>query len=185
MRGLALQVTPTQGNHLVCYCDDCQRFARHLDSAAPRLDEFGGTQIYQMAPAYVTLTSGLDHLALLKLARKGLHRWYASCCRTPVANTVSAKLPFAGVHRSFMQLDDASEVSEALGPIRARVMARHASTDPRPHVSEGKVHDGFSLGPTLLIMRRMMQWRLHGLQQPSPFYGADGRPVVKPEVLAP
>ena len=39
---------------------------------------------------------------------KGLHRLYAACCRTPLANTLgSARMPFIGLVCRAIDVDDA------------------------------------------------------------------------------
>src|SRR5687767_12881644 len=49
LQGTALAVSPSAGCRVVCYCNDCQAFARFL--ARPGItDEWGGTDIFQMAP---------------------------------------------------------------------------------------------------------------------------------------
>lgn len=50
VRGVASEVTPASGFRFVCYCKDCQTFARFLGQA-DILDAAGGTDIFQMPPA--------------------------------------------------------------------------------------------------------------------------------------
>ena len=71
----------------VCYCTDCQAFARYLGSQDQVLNRQGGTEIVAILPAAVHFETGLDKLACMSLSDKGLLRWYASCCRTPIGNT--------------------------------------------------------------------------------------------------
>ena len=49
MRGVASHVSPSSGFRFVCYCGDCQAFARFLDRADV-LDHAGGTDIFHMPP---------------------------------------------------------------------------------------------------------------------------------------
>ena len=92
VRGLARDVTPTAGFRFVCYCENCQAFARFLQRPDV-LDTAGGTDIFQMAAGRVTLTAGTDAVRCLRFSNKVL-RWYAHCCRTPIANTaVSPRFP--------------------------------------------------------------------------------------------
>src|SRR5438034_9137168 len=83
-------------NRVICYCDDCQAFQYHL-GRPDLLDVHGGTDIVQVAPAAFSFARGTDRIAGLRLAPKGLYRWYASCCKTPLGNTVSAAIPFVGI----------------------------------------------------------------------------------------
>ena len=69
----------------VCYCKDCQAYGRFL--ATPVLDPLGGTEVAATLPAAVRFDEGLEHLACMSLGPKGLYRWYADCCRTPIGNT--------------------------------------------------------------------------------------------------
>ena len=65
------------------------------------LDAAGGTDIVQTLPKYVEFTDGIDALACMRLTENGLLRWYAECCRTPIANTMANfKLSFVGLIHS-------------------------------------------------------------------------------------
>jgi hypothetical protein len=67
---------------VVCYCDDCQAFSRFLVHPGTT-DEWGGTDICQMAPASVRITEGADALSCVRLSDKGMYRWYCGKCKTP------------------------------------------------------------------------------------------------------
>jgi hypothetical protein len=65
----------------VCYCKDCQAFARFLERSDDAvLNELGGTEIVAMLPRYVHFTQGLEALVCMSLSERGLLRWYSSCC---------------------------------------------------------------------------------------------------------
>jgi hypothetical protein len=183
MRGVADDVRAEGGNRIVCYCDDCQAFARFLTlQGGPRdlLDPCGGTEIVQLTPAQVTITKGADRLRLMRLSQRGLMRWFAGCCRSPVANTAAvASLPFVGLARSFMAAADPA-LDDVLGPVLARVHTRFA-TKPLPHESP-KV----PLGLIARSVRLLGGAWLRGQQRPSPFFEAStGAPVILPQVLTP
>ncbi|MGB0440353.1 MAG: DUF6151 family protein, partial [Paracoccaceae bacterium] len=109
------------GRRLMCYCVDCQAFQHHLGCADRGLDSSGGTDILQTLPEAVTLAQGVDHIAVLRLGPKGLLRWYATCCNTPIANTIATpKFAFAGM---ILPPD-----APGFGPIRARVNTLGART---------------------------------------------------------
>ncbi len=59
VRGVASE--PTKLNRVVCYCDDCQAFARFL-GRDDLLDALGGSDICQMALARLRITEGREHL---------------------------------------------------------------------------------------------------------------------------
>jgi hypothetical protein len=71
----------------ICYCRDCQAFARNLGSPELTLDARGGTDIVATSPRYVRFTRGREQHRCMSLSPKGLFRWYAGCCRTPIGNT--------------------------------------------------------------------------------------------------
>jgi hypothetical protein len=183
MRGIANNLSPQTGTHLICMCDDCQAYAHYLGKADEILDANGGTEVFQVAPAQLTLTEGQEHLRCLRLTKKGLYRWYAGCCKTPFANTVgSAKMPFAGVFIRFFDFDhDANKQERVFGPIRARIQARFGTGTMPP--------DAHQRAPFGLIWRSIKLlysgWR-QGLHTPSPFFvHPSGEPVVDPYVLTP
>ena len=115
VRGTAIDVSPSAGFRFVCYCKDCQAFARFLERADV-LDAAGGTDIFQMPPGRVKLTAGTDAVQCVRVSSKVL-RWYAACCRTPIANTASGpRFPVLGMIHSFMDHPEPSSRDEALGP---------------------------------------------------------------------
>lgn len=187
-------MAPGSGCRVVCYCDDCQAFARFL--ARPGItDEWGGTDIFQMAPSRVRITKGADALRCVRLTEKGLHRWYCGECKTPVGNTVSARVPFVGLIHTFMDHgSDGRTRDDALG------------------LPLGYVHTKFAIGPLpprghgsslLRVIARSVKllgksW-LTGAGSPSPFFddrtrapraeprvlGTDERRALRPSALAP
>ena len=162
----------TNGNHGLCYCTDCQAFARHLGQFGVATDAKGGTEIYQTQPARVEILAGKDQLALLQLAPKGLYRWYAKCCNTPICNMVgNPKFSFAG----FLVANIAEP--EALGPIRFRYKSEQA-LEP---VSEPS---GSMIGFIARTVRAIAAERISGRWKKTPFFGEDGRAIVKPYVLS-
>src|SRR5271169_6508639 len=66
-RGVASDVSPSSGFRFVCYCKDCQAFARFLDSADV-LDPAGGTDIFHLPPARVRFTAGADAMRCLSFS---------------------------------------------------------------------------------------------------------------------
>ncbi len=179
VRGLATDVSPTSGNRVVCYCRDCQAFARFLERDDV-MNAAGGTEIFQMAPASVRITEGAAALRCVRLSSKGMHRFYAGCCKTPVGNTVSARVPFVGLIHSFMDPErDGRTRDEVLGREITSIHGRFAIGTAPAHV-----HPGLPLSMIATIVRRLATWWLSGKGTPTPFFDARTRaPRAEPRVL--
>ena len=173
VKGSAIDVTPSSGSRVVCCCSDCQAFASYLDRESHTLDEFGGTEVFQIPQSQLKIQQGQDKLKSMRLTKKGLLRWYTSCCNTPIGNTMNANMPFVGVIHTFMDMPNRDSV---LGPIRAFVQTQHAKGVPNYPKHSAK----FPIGITARIIWKMLLWKLQGKHKPSVFFGDDGRPVVKP-----
>ena len=90
----------------VCYCKDCRAFAHHLGAASWTHDSLGGAEFVVAQAQHVSFTSGFEHLACLSLTEKGLLRWYAKCCNTPICNTArNWKVPYVGMIGTCMKTD--------------------------------------------------------------------------------
>ncbi len=176
VRGTATHITPNVGTHLVCCCDDCQAFARFLGREDEILDEYGGTEIFQLPPSQVSFSDGAEQLRCMRLTRKGVYRWYTECCKTPVGNTGPARIPFLGLIRNIMD-DDTPDTH--LGPIRGYLQVKHARHPP-PFKN---AHPGFPLSVTLRAIFKMLLWKVAGKGKPSAFFDADGKAVSKPHIL--
>jgi hypothetical protein len=180
VRGIARDVGPSTGLRFVCYCHDCQAFARFLERPHV-LDTAGGTDIFQMPPARVKLTAGTDALRCLRLSDRGVLRWYCDCCRTPIANTADrARFPIAAIIHSFMDHEaHGRSREEALGPPRCRLFERSA-VGPLPRTAAPPPSFG-------LFARRgslMLSWLVRGLARPSPFFDEQtGAPLAEPQAV--
>ena len=156
----------SKGRHLACHCIDCQSFARHLNQADRHLEK-DGTRIFQTYPGNVEFVKGAEHLALLQLSPKGTYRWYAKCCNTPIANTMTkSALPFSGMilpkdHPDF-------------GAIKSRFFTKYTEED---------VKDKAVLPAILSFLSRGAIVRLKGQERKSPFFMADDQPVATSTVL--
>lgn len=165
VRGIAHDVSPSAGFRLVCYCEDCQAFARFLDRPDV-LNAAGGTDIFQVPPGHVKLTAGRDALRCLSLSGKVL-RWYAACCRTPIANTAAgARFPVLGLIHSFIS-DEVGGRSrdEVLGPPVCCIYERSA-TAPLPSNAPPPA----SLGIFARRAAKLLGWWVRGLGRPNPFF---------------
>jgi hypothetical protein len=172
MTGVARDVSPTAGFRFICYCDDCRAFATFLERPDV-LDVAGGTSIFQMAPARVQLTTGLAELRCVQLSPKVL-RWYADCCKTPLANTAASPgFPIVAIIHAFMNAGD-----DVLGPPICRIFERSA---------RGPLPPGAPPPPSLRAFARrawsMLRWRAQGLHRPNPFFDEHGAPRASPRRL--
>jgi hypothetical protein len=179
LRGAALVISPSAGARVVCYCVDCQAFARFL--ARPGItDESGGTDIFQTAPSRVRITSGADALACVRLSEKGMHRWYCGECKTPVGNTQGPRIPFVGLVHSFMDHGSHGRPrDEVLGKPIAYLRAKFATGTVPPHA-----RDSSMLRVIGRSVRLLGTWWITGAGSPSPFFDDKSHaPRVEPRIL--
>ena len=181
VRGIASNVSPSKGFRFVCYCKDCQAFARFLERPDV-LDPLGGTDIFQMPPGRVKLTAGAEALRCLRLSDKGVLRWYTDCCRTPIANTAGAGFPIIGLIHSFADhAADGRSRDEVLGSPLCRIYERSATGPLTPDAPPPP-----SLRTFVRRALKMLDWWVRGLARPSPFFDdRTNAPRSVPRVLTP
>ncbi len=171
LKGVLHDAAPQNGCHLICYCRDCRAFARHLGQEES-LEPGGGSPLVQVLPSKLEITDGNENLACLRLSAKGLHRWYASCCNTPIANTVGTpKVPLAGMWRPNF------ESAEGFGPVVTLGFTKMALPGG-PRKDKGL----FSMLGGLL--KRTLVSYMSGTVRQTPFFAKDGAPVVTPHILS-
>nr|WP_269809318.1 DUF6151 family protein [Enterovibrio nigricans] len=108
------------------------------------LDEWGGTDIYQVPPANIHIDSGAENLRCVRVKNKGIYRFYANCCRTPIANIPRYKIPLAGIPTRIIH----GENKEALvGPVTYTVMGSFANGSP-----PSQPHPKFSVGALMKVL---------------------------------
>ena len=178
VRGVANEVAPYTGFRFVCYCRDCQAFARFLERLDV-LDAAGGTDIFQMPTGRVKLTAGTDAVRCLNFSSK-IFRWYTDCCRTPIGNTAGPGFPVVGLIHSFMSHDaDGRSRDEVLGAPLCRIYQRSAVGPLPPNAPVP-----LSLGLIALRGSRLLGWWLRGLGRPTPFFEHHtNTPLSVPRVL--
>ena len=176
--GVAKDVSPESGNHIVCYCKDCQAFAHFLECEDIILDEYGGTDIFQITPAQITIQQGKDQIRCMRLTPKGLYRWYTECCRTPIGNMISAGIPFIGVIHNFM--DDEGVREDNLGPVIFYAFGDSASNTP----PLDKNDRGFPFRIMLRTIYKLIIARIRGQHKPNAFFDDSGKPVSEPIILS-
>jgi hypothetical protein len=180
VRGVAGHIAPSAGLRFVCYCTDCQAFARLLERPDV-LDAAGGTDIFQMPAGRVQLTAGMSAVRCLTFSGKVL-RWYAECCRTPIANTAaSARFPVVALIHSFMTNGaDGRCHDDVLGLPLCRIYERSA-TGPLPANAPP-----LSLRVFARRTAKILGWGLRGLGRPNPFFDLrTNAPLCAPRLLTP
>ncbi|WNG38034.1 hypothetical protein F0U61_33420 [Archangium violaceum] len=179
IHGWLRDAAPATVNRVVCYCDDCQAFLHHL-GRAELLDEHGGSDIVQVAPSTLSFDRGLELITAVRLTPEGLYRWYASCCKTPLGNMVSPRLPFVGiVTELFQQAPNVLPCDEVFGAPRGRILGKFAIGDPPP----GSVKPNVRL--LARTIRKVLEWKLRGKVWPHPFFDrASGNPKNPVTVLS-
>lgn len=165
--------SPRSAGRAVCYCRDCQSFARFLGDAQHILDSAGGTAIVATQPRHVHLTRGTQHLRCMRLSDKGLLRWYAGCCRTPIGNTPpDPKLSYVGLVHSCLP-GTGAEIDRAFGPPRIALNTGSATLP----VSPTRVASFFGI---LKIIRNVLSARLSGAYKDNPFFQPGSATPVAP-----
>jgi hypothetical protein len=178
VHGWIADASPQIVNRVVCYCDDCQAFAHYL-GRADLLDAHGGSDIVQLAPRSLTFVQGQDRIVGVRLTPKGLFRWYAACCRTPVGNTLSPAIPFVGIVAH--AFDHGSQrPDDVFGPPIGAIFGKYAIGDPPAGSTR------MSLPLMWRAIRLVLGWRLSGRAWPHPFLRRDTRAPIYPlTVLTP
>lgn len=158
VRGRVMNASPRTTNRAICYCDDCQAFAHHL-GRADLLDAHGGSDIVQVAPASLVFDRGADRIVGLRLSPRGLYRFYASCCQTPLGNTVGQAIPLVGIVAQAFDAPDAD-----FGPPRGAIMGKFAVGTP----PEGSTRPSLRLLAHVIPL--VLGWKISGKTWPHPFF---------------
>lgn len=168
-----------KGYRAICLCDDCQAFAHHIQRA-DILDANGGTDIIPVMPSHYILQTGTENLKCVRLSSKGMFRWYTSCCKSPMGNSMSSQtMPYIGVPAHlFSKKYTAEQIEKEFGPIRERMQAQFAR-GPLPPLSQKKVSFSF----LLRVIKFIAVAILTGTSKPSPFLNKKGNPISEPYVL--
>ena len=170
---------PEHGTRAVCYCRDCQAFARFLDSPPGMMDSLSGTDIVAVRPRFVSFTSGQEHLTCMSLSPNGTLRWYTGCCKTPIGNTPrDYKVSHLGLIHTCLQTGTAS-MDKSFGPVQMRVNCQSASGKAP---ANSPLTFGWAVGRFLVSMA----WnRLAGGYKVNPFFNiGTGQPIVTPHVVS-
>jgi hypothetical protein len=167
---------PHKGVRAVCYCRDCQSFARYLGPPPGMLDAQGGTEVVAVRPDRVSFQRGVDQVACMSLSPHGTLRWFAPCCRTPLGNTPrNPGFPHLGLVHSC--LDSRGDLGAVFGPVRMRVNRQGAT---------GNVAAAPAFGFATAIARYaggLALARASGAYRNNPFFDATGKPIVEAHVI--
>lgn len=163
-------------NRVRCYCTDCRAFANFLGMEADVLDAQGGTEVIQVSQARVRITQGLDQLAAIRLSDKGMLRWYASCCKMPIGNSMADPRWFSIdlVHSCL----EHSKLDQDFGSSTALISTGTALGDPKPK------QQGL-LGAIIKFAWIVIPARLLGRYKHAQLFTSARTPIVTPTVLSP
>jgi hypothetical protein len=167
---------PVPAARAICYCKDCQAYARLLGKEDRILDADGGTDIIATMPSHVQIEQGREQLTCVRLTEKGPLRWYTRCCGTPIGNSArDPKVHYIGlIHTALAQ-----PITPSFGPAGARLNTGSA---------RGKVAAAprQTLAAMFKIMRFMLPARLSKARQAdNPFFDAGtAQPIAKPTLLS-
>jgi hypothetical protein len=170
VRGVVTNASPRTVNRITCYCNDCQAFVHHL-GRADLLNEKGGSDIVQVAPATFRLTAGEDRIAGVRLSPKGLYRWHTTCCNTPVGNTLGPGVPFVGL---LAPTFDVPRPDDIIGPPTGALLGKFAVGEP----PAGSTSTNLPL--LLRAIARIFGWKFGGKTWPHPFFSRETREPTHP-----
>ncbi|MCZ4353327.1 DUF6151 family protein [Roseovarius aestuarii] len=164
------------GGHVMCYCSDCQLAARLHENGADVLTPAGGTNIWHTVPNHIGDIAGAGHLSILRLSPRGMFRWHAGCCGTPLINTFpNLALPFAGVVLRQSELDSVAPVT---GPVTC-----HYSTVGALRGAGAPAQDSGVPRAIIGIGSRMLRALVSAKSRRNPLRSDDGSPIAPKRVV--
>jgi hypothetical protein len=163
VQGRVVNAYPATVNRVICYCDDCQAFLHHL-GRSELLDSHGGSDIVQVAPATVSYHLGTERIACLRLTKKGLYRFYSTCCKTPLGNMVGTGVPFIGILANTFAAYATHDLDNVIGTPIGGILGKFAVGTP----PEGS--DRLNVRILARAIRMVLGWRLGGKAWPHPFF---------------
>ena len=167
LTGTIRNVSPATVVHARCFCADCR--AAEVYHQQPDPGE-NGVDLTMIDPATLSIDSGTEHLAVMRIYPKGIFRWYAACCGARLFNTVySARFVFVTV------CSDRIATPSLLGPEVARAFV------PQP---DGTTKNENAARLYLPMIRRSLLRLITGRWRDNPLFDpASNRPVAVPHVL--
>jgi len=169
---------PERAHRGLCYCRDCQAFAHLLDKRGEILDALGGSDVIAVKPASVSFTQGMAELGCMRLSDKGMLRWYARCCNTPIGNTPpDFRTAHVGLLHNCLEAAPGASLDSAFGPVTMWVNTQSAK-------GKAPAHPLRTIATVLHFLPGLIGERLSGRYRQTPFFDASGVPVVAPTVLS-
>jgi hypothetical protein len=127
--------------------------------------------LFQTDPDKIEVTQGIENLECLTLSPKGLLRWYAGCCNTPMFNTPrSAKVPLVAV------VTDIAEDPRIFGSVIYDSFLKD---------SKGKLKSSGVSKVIYRFLKRALASRISGRWKKTPFFIIpENIPLDKPFVIS-
>ena len=150
-------VAPTafqRGTHITCRCADCRAACKHITGERPE-----HVDLLLASPGDYIYHTGSEHLRVLHMTPRGVHRVYAACCGVPM-NTVA---PARGLAFASIYVDRLADPAQA-GPLRAEVYDARSGTVK--HKGMSRVVYG--------VVSRAIATRLDGSWKTGPFFADTG-----------
>lgn len=156
-----------RGTHLICHCKDCRAAELFHNRPDPAPN---GVALFQTVPDAISISRGRDQLALMRMSPKGVMRWYARCCGTPMFNTLARpQLPFVGI------LANCIPERDRLGRVQA------VGFMPTPGAGAPR-HKG-AMFMVWRLMIRMIASRLSGRWKETPFFDIETGNPSQPAIV--
>lgn len=162
----------------VCYCRDCRAYSNHLGTASRTHDALGGAEFVATQAKYVSISEGIQRLACLSLSEKGLLRWYASCCTTPIANTLrNWGVSYVGLIHTCLKADPIA-FERSFPQLQMRVNTGGAKGSP-PGLALKTISSLAGFAPKVIASR------VTGTYAQTPFFQSPtGKPIVPITLLS-
>lgn len=174
VRGYVAQAK--RANRGLCYCVDCQAYAHFLGQGSSILDIHGGSQVVATQPRFVYFDSGVDAIRCMSLSERGLLRWYAGCCHTPIGNTPrDRKVAYVGLLHSCLVAQPA-QLDAAFGSVKVVLNTQSAKGD----VASTPLRNAAAI---VRLGTALLRARWSGSYRSNPFFMADGVPIKPAQVL--
>ena len=161
---------------LACYCKDCQAFLEKIDRT-DLFDNYKGTEIIPAYPNDISIVQGLTELNCYRLTDKGIYRWTASCCNSPIVN-MRRGFPWAGIYHSAYTKHN-PEALHVLGDIKSRIYGRDAVAG-----APFKISEKISFTDMLVVIPFIIKGKILRKNQHSPFFNSETeKPISEPVIL--